>query len=325
MAVATPARADSPPATPLPLDLTWDVAVGCPEAPYVVRRVEQILEGPPLAKNIVIAKAKIRRPDGATRFELRLTIRTAEVEESRTIVSASCSALAEASAVVIALAINPSKETPLEPAEPGASSNAAPAAPETPRPAPPPSAPPRPPPRPVTPLRYRYAVGLGASLDAGTLPKLGAGMLASASVRVDRIRLGLLSTLWFRQEPTFDASGQAGAAFDMIDVGAFGGYLVPVGAFAFGPVVNLEATFVKVRGFGIRAPRAFGTQWLTAVVGGRAEVQLATWLGLFARVDAVFPVAAPTFTLGSASSSISLHEPALPGARLSFGTEIVLP
>lgn len=282
----------------------------------------QILQGPPPAKSIVVAVARIRRADDAGRFELSLSIRTGDVEESRTIDAASCSALAEASAVVIALAINPAKESPAETPAP-------PPAPPAPPPAvvvapvPPPRLPlvPPPPPRP----RYRFALGLGAAVDAGTLPDVGAGMLASIAVRIERLRLGVLSTLWFRQEPVFDARGQAGASFDMIAAGAFGGYMVALGPFRLGPAASLEATFVRVRGFGIRAPRASWTGWPTAVLGGRAELPLASWIGLFARADAAFAVAAPTFTLGTAESGLSLHSPAIPAARLGFGAEIVIP
>ncbi|MDB4934134.1 MAG: hypothetical protein JWP87_1106 [Labilithrix sp.] len=313
LAVSARAKADTP---SLPLELTWDVPAECPPASHVERRVAQILQGPPPAKSIVVAVARIRRADDSGRFELSLSIRTGDVEESRTIDAASCSALAEASAVVIALAINPEKESPAEtpPSPTPASTAMAPIPPLVPRP-----------PQPPRPPRYHYALGLGAAVDSGTLPDVGAGMLASIAVRIDRVRLGVLSTLWFRQEPTFDASGQAGASFDMIAAGAFGGYMVALGPVALGPVANLEATFVRVRGFGIRTPRASWTGWPTAVLGGRAELRVSSWLGLFARADAAFAVAAPTFTLGNAESGLSLHSPAIPAARLGFGAEIVIP
>ncbi len=64
--------------------------------PVVLRRIERILLAPP-PPTTVIAKAKIRAT-ADHRFELTLTLRTGDVEETRTVDAASCSALADASA-----------------------------------------------------------------------------------------------------------------------------------------------------------------------------------------------------------------------------------
>lgn len=158
----------------------------------------------------------------------------------------------------------------------------------------------------------------------GTLPHVAAGITASGAVRLGRFRAGVSTTLWLRQRPTFDEPARAGASFDMVEVGAFGGYLVPFGSFAVGPCANLEATFVRVEGFGIRTPRASWSSWPTVVLGGRGEARLTPWLGLFARADLLFAVDAPTFTLGEGQGA-SLHEPAPVAARFSLGTEIIFP
>lgn len=325
--------------TPLPLVLTWDAPRGCPEASFVLSRIEQLLRGPKAAPTVVLAKAKIEGA-GERALRLTLTLRTADVEETRTIDAASCSALAEASAVVIALAIDPSMEgalgteqpSPVEPlpvepppVEPPPAEQALVEASPVPLPEVAPTKAESPPPA-TSAGRVpasRVALGLGGSVVSGALPSVGAGLVGSAALRLNRFRVGVVGTLWSRQSPTFD--GAAGASFDMVEVGAFGGYMLPVGRFAIGPSANLEATFMEVQGFGIRSPRSSLSIWPTAVLGGRLEAGIAPWVGLFACGDLVIPIGAPTITLATSRNAVRLHEPSLVAPRLSVGFEIVFP
>ncbi len=309
----------------LPLELSWDAPAQCPEASIVVHRVEQLVRGNLLETPKVVASARIESaPNGG--LHLALTLRTGGVEETRALEGPSCSALAEATAVVIALAIDPSSLDAPAPIE------AAPAAPD---PVPPASTPvaPAPPPKlapaadaPSTQSRarpLRIAVGLGASADVGSLPSVGAGLVGAAGVRFHRFRAGILGNLWSRQSPMFGASG--GASFDMIELGAFGAYMIPLGPIAIGPGAAIEATYMRVQGFGIRAPRSSSTLWPSAVAGARLEVPLGRWLGLFSRADALFPIGAPIFTLPTSGEAVHLHQPSRVCLRLSLGLEIVLP
>ena len=312
-------RAES---TPLPLVLTWDAPRGCPDASFVRFRIEQLLRGPKAAPTAVLARATIEGA-GEAALRLTLTLRTGDVEETRTIDAASCSALAEASAVVIALAIDPSREEalgaePPPPVEPPPSVEPSP----VPLPKVDPTKAESPPPATTAPSA-RLALGVGGSVVSGTLPSVGAGLVGSASLRLDRFRLGAVGTLWSRQSPTFD--GSAGASFDMVELGASGSYMLPVGRFAIGPSVNLEATFMKVQGFGIRAPRASSTVWPTAVLGGRLEAGIAPWAGLFACGELLIPFGAPTITLPTSRNAVRLHEPSLVAPRLRVGIEIIFP
>jgi hypothetical protein len=301
----------------LPLDLTWDAPERCPDASVVRRRIEQILLAPP-PPTIVVATAKVRATE-AHRFALTLTVRTGDVEETRNVDAAACSALADATAVVIALAIDPSLRG-------GADSEAPTAPPPAPKePAPPPRTPRPPPPSPGPAKKsLRPAAGLGVVVEPGTLPKVGWGLELTAGVRLDRLRLGVRGAVWQRQQPVFDDQTGAGASFAMVQLGAFGGYLIPVHRFAFGPCTGLEASLVRVHGFGIRSPRSTWTSWPTLALGARGEARLSHFLGLFARADLVVPVDAPTFTLGTSGSGVALHDPASPVPRFTIGAEVFL-
>ncbi len=314
----TAARALEPPA--LPLELAWEAPAGCPDAAFVAARVEAILRGPPEAPVAVVARGTVERAGAA--YHLALTLRTGDLEETRAIDAASCAALAEAAAVVVALAIDPSRDE--------ASPAPAPAPAPTPAPAPVAAPPPRtarPKPKrsPSSPSPVsRLALGVGGALGLGSLPEASGAVLVSGTLRHDRVRVGLLGSVTMPVSATFDRT--AGATFHQLEVGAFGSYLVPIGArVSVGPAANLELSHVRVRGFGIRAPKLTTTFWPTAVVGARLEVRIASRLGLFSRAEGLFPFAAPAFSLATAEGGVRLHEPALPSLRLSLGLEIVLP
>lgn len=315
---------------PLPLELVWDAPEGCPDASFVTARVEQILRGSRAAPTRVTARGKIEKTEDA-RFQLTLSIRTDDVEETRHIVAGACPALAHAGAVLVALAIDPSHDdTPVEaepPGIPGPSDEPPAAGSLAPLPPPEPSSrstaePPRAEPPAVEP-RVRLAVGAGASLVSGVLPDVGGGIGVSATLRLGRLRAGVVGTYWIRQSPTFQ--GGAGASFDMLEAGAFGAYLLRLGPVALGPSLGAEACHVRVHGFGIRAPRATSTLWPTALLGGRLEASLSRWVGLFARLEAVVPLGPPTFILGTTDNAVRLHEPGWIAPRGTLGAEIVLP
>ncbi len=324
----------------LPLVLDWQAPAACPDASFVIRRVEKIRHGAKRDVGTVIVHARIERRS-PERFELVLTVRANGAEETRSVAASSCMALAEASAVVIALAIDASREAAAEitPPPPSAPEPVESKEPE----APPASAPPlrgdgassqKPlremretqeltPAAPVSSRRFSFA--LGAFVSSGILPLPSAGVLGAGSLRIDRFRAGLVGTVSFRQRPIF--GNTAGASFDMIGAGAYGAYLVSLGPLAIGPAAGLEANFVRVEGYGIKTPQASRAVWPTAVFGARAELRISRYLGLFALADLAFSLGAPRFTLltSDEGNDVRLHEPALAAPRLGAGLEIVVP
>lgn len=315
-------------ATPLALELEWEAPPTCPDATVVRRQIERILHGPLTAPRSAVAHGKIDRTDDG-RFHLALTVRTGDVADTRELDAASCAMLSEAFAVVVALAIDPTKgdgsiEEPPQPESPPPE----PIQPSSPVAAdivPPKSAPPSPPTRSSEKAESRMAIelGVGGSVVWGMLPQASPGLVASAGVRIDRLRVGMLGTLAFGQKPQFDRS--VGAAIDMLEGGAFAAYTVPIGIFALGPCANIEATYVRVEGYGIREPRTSSAWWATPVIGGRFEARASRWLGLFARADLLFPIDAPRLALGTRTETAVLHSPAPVSPRLTLGAEIILP
>lgn len=327
------ARAETARPGALPLELEWSAPSPCPPASFVVQHVEQLVRGDLQASPKVAADARVERAPGG-RWRLELTLRTGGVEQIRALEGSSCVAIAEACAVVIALAIDASAEgrTPPEasgapPEPPEASEAEAPAETlEQPQPLSPSGVSSRgplaSPPASTSSSTVAFAFGLGAALSSGPLPKLGAGLFGSAAVRVQRLRVGVVGVAWWRQSPRFSETG--GASFDLFEAGASAAYLFPFGRIAVGPGMDVEVAYMRVRGFGIRAPRASRDLWLTPGVGGRLEARLTPRLGLFARADALLPIAASRYVLATSSQGVKLHEPSRVGLRLSCGAEIVL-
>lgn len=315
-------------ATTLPLELEWEAPPMCPDATIVRRQIEKILHGPLTAPSSAIAHGKIDRTDDG-RFHLALTVRTGDVADTRELDATSCTMLSEAFAVVVALAIDPTKggggiEEPTQPESPPPEP-IEPSSPVAVDIVPPKSAPRSPPTRASEKAGSSMAIelGVGGSVVWGILPQASPGLVASAGIRIDRFRVGMLGTFAFGQTPRFDRT--VGAAIDMIEGGAFAAYVVPIGIFALGPCANIEATYVRVEGYGIREPRTSAALWATPVLGGRFEARASRWLGLFARADLLFPIDAPRLVLGTRTETAVLHSPAPVSPRLTLGAEILLP
>ena len=330
VSMTRPAEAE---VAPLPVELEWDAPPACPDASFVRRRIETLVQGPLTVPRTVVAHGKIDTAEDG-RFHLALKVRTGDVADAREIDAVSCATLAEGFAVVVALAIAPPKsaaieESPLEesPLEEPARGEKSPlpsspvdAVTPSPKESPPST---RPSPSQKLPGRPSIELGVGGAVVWGPLPKPSAGVLASAGARIDRFRVGIQGIVAFGQSPQFDRG--ASAAIDMIEGGAFAAYMLPFDIFALGPCANIEATYVRVEGSGVRDPRASSTVWATPVLGGRFEARPGRWLGVFARADLLFPIDAPRIALGTTSGTAVLHSPSPVSPRLTLGAEIILP
>jgi hypothetical protein len=322
--VSTARLASADTTTPLPLELEWDVPEACPGSESVRRRIAQILHEPLTNPTSAVANGRIETlPDG--RYRLAVAVRTGDVEDVRTVDAPSCPTLAEAFAVVVALAIDRSKDVDGSEARaaelPASVADARTPTPDVAHPAKQESPAPHPQQSPPPPLRV--SLGLGSSVVWGPLPDVSMGAAVSLGARIHRFRVGALGTMSLPQDAHFGRS--AGVSFDMVAAGAFGAYMLPLGNFAFGPWASVEATHVRARAFGVRLPTATSAAWLTPVLGGRVEARIAQWLGLFASADLLLPINAPIFSLATVGDAVRLHSPGRPSPRLSLGAEVLFP
>jgi hypothetical protein len=98
---AAPAFGQSP-----SFSLSWQAPAECPDEAYVRGEVEQLLAGgvPPSAQ--VDARARIERAD-EKEWRVRLTTTRNDITGERVVQSASCRSLADATALIVALTVDP--------------------------------------------------------------------------------------------------------------------------------------------------------------------------------------------------------------------------
>jgi hypothetical protein len=229
---------------------------------------------------------------------------------SRTLQAASCEELANATAVFLAILLEPDAEQPeAEPAAPPKAAPAAPAEPATVPPAPPP------------PARSRH-FALGATLGArsGLVPDyaLGVGLHATFSWQALRTSAGV--GFWFPDTTTVagtEAQGaklQASSAFAELCWQLESPVLIP--ALCSGG----ELSLLRGEGFGPGVAAESRTAALGALsAGGALRLRQSERVSWLLDADAVFPLSRPKFVFAGSAPAL-LHTPSA-GFRLTIGAQ----
>lgn len=108
----------APPEEPFPatLDLQWNAPPGCSSADAIEARIEALLSGPPRGDGEAQVVANVVRTRRGVHMTLTTTFEGAA--DVREVESASCDALADATAVLLAVSLEPSLELEPKPVEP---------------------------------------------------------------------------------------------------------------------------------------------------------------------------------------------------------------
>ena len=300
------------------VSLRWSAPVGCPSGARVEQEVERLLASvatrPP--RPLVVDAVVEAEPEGSLRVRLELAGDGGpRVRELR---AASCVALADAAALIIAMTIDPDAVAATQPPAP-------PPSPPVPVPVPVPALLP-PPPLPAAapvpappPSRPRFHLLAWAQADVGTLPgaSFAAGGAAAVSFGALRVELGLgasparAAVIPQRPSAGGDVSLIAGSA------GACFGVLAP-GPIELAPCAALEIGRLHAAGFGVSAPDQGSALWTAARAGGR----LGWWpwpsFGIVIRAEAAVPFARPRFVLDNLGA---VHRPGPVSGRLGGGLE----
>ncbi len=342
-------RAGSVGAAPISFSLTWDAPAECPDSKYLRAEVETLLAGAPPTLVGVTARAEVHhRDDGSWTVRLR-TDREGTVGE-RSLEADSCRSLADATALVVALTIDPAHvasaaEPPSAPAPATTSASA---------PAPSPSAsPPLPSPAPsevprradVAHLptgapnatgatgargsRPRWAVFPAIAGDLGTLPHLAYGFSLSGSVMVGRFRGELYGAFW----PNQTAHGQGtipqadGGTVELVDGGMRAcaptpDQSLPLQRIELSPCAGLEAGGLRGKGVNLAPALTRTSLWLAVTLDARAVVRLSRSWGIGLDVEAVVPLRRDVFTFGAGPSAPTIHEAGIIEGRAWMGPEL---
>jgi len=301
---------------PHAIELGWNPPKGCPEKNEVLAEIERLLGGPPEPREApFVAEARLSQRGG--RWAVVLTTRDARGSGERTVEGASCAEVANATALVIAIAFDPERvaEVQRRESEPPvvAPQPAAPAEPP-PAPAPPPPPPPqpaRPPPspRPIVEApheRVWFSLAAGVSGDVGSLPSPAFGVGGAVAVSYHPVGGRVRAFYFLPSSETLPERPTAGGDFDLWAV-AISFCLVPwrsaepgtreLGDLHFELCPGLELGQMRGRGFGVSRPDEGAALWLGPRGDAALRVTLHRYVGLRAEIGALAPLARPEFVL----------------------------
>ncbi|MBX3222487.1 MAG: hypothetical protein KF795_18360 [Labilithrix sp.] len=292
------------------LRLTWTAPTGCPSGADVRAATLRVAETRDGVSDVLEAQARVERRDDGEGWRVRLRTRRGATIGEREIEAATCSGLADATAVVLALALAP----------PGDAEEAR--SPEAPAPrAKAPS---------VTDRGSREAaaggrtpqhvVALGASVagDASTLRTTALGGSLTLAWTPGRVRVEVDARRWAAQSASVPASA-AGARFEMTSLGGRGCWrALATTGFDLAPCAGADVQLVTASGYGADANFTAKAGWAAFAGGALARLPLASWIALRARLEAFVPLSRPTFVV---ENDGLVHRPPTLGAAASLGAE----
>lgn len=315
--------------------LRWTAPPGCPTQPQVRAAVERYV-GRPLAQEAVAAAATV---DGnlADGFRLQLVVTHDGDSDARVLRDTKCALLADAAALVVAMAIDPSatarvmatdqptvRDAPeLDPheAEVETDRGSGPVAPERPE---------------VIVERARsrcapgpsligsdsgglrpacFAVGLGLPLQLGPLPRFGPGIAGQAALLWPRLRLELGGAFFFQQDKRLDDGRGVNARLGLGHARACA--RLGTRRLEFPLCGGLEAGTMYGEGVRFMPSKTDRIPWLGALADVGAAWSPRAWVALGAQAGVVTPLA--RYRLRAAD--LTVHEAQPVGLRLSLHVE----
>lgn len=274
---------------PAPVVLDWRAPPECPRADYVLREITRIAGGTAASTGRRV-RAWATVVSTSAGYQLDLVTESEGGQGRRLLEGSSCTLVADAAAVIVALVLNPDSGAAATPPSTAGSPSGNGAVPPPGPVEPPGEAPPTvltaqperrvrapKPSRPgfARPLSLR-AEGLG-SLVLGRLPAPSLTLGASLGVRVARLELAVVGA-WGPERSAGVASGVS-ATFGTRSAGFRICYVVPVGEFGVGGCALAEHLWVDGRATGngiVASPK--DAQWWESWVGPRFEWRRGAWL-----------------------------------------------
>jgi hypothetical protein len=310
---AGPAWADTSPKT---LDLAWTAPATCPTEAHVRAEVERYL-GRQLDSfaNSVTARGVVSNESG-DRWRVDLTTTFRGRSRARPIEGDSCTAVADAVALVLAFMIDPQLASPERTSDPPVNSVPAtqaatlanPPAPALANPPAPALAnPPAPanvdvapaPPTSATRERIRpWALRLATGADSAALPE-PTGFVAFAARRAfGPVSIEGSAAYYFPRTRAIEGSALSrGGTFDLAAVALRGCYALLTGGFELGPCVGTELGTVRGSGFGVGEPGEGNGLWSAATAAAWSRWRVAPWFGAVIEAGVALPLVRPHYVI----------------------------
>jgi hypothetical protein len=298
--------------------LTWVAPSSCPSAQAIQSQIESALERANNGNGHVVARAIVTSDE--SRWHLTLAIESEHTSGTRTLDADSCEAIAGAVVLIAVLATEPVEVTAPTPTPSAAADTNAEAIPEDDRKK-----------LPSTSGKRAVHVGLGAegASDIGSLPSIAGGGRLSLFATYRRARLEAIATMWGKQNAFVAGSSTEGVNLFFLTAGGHACYAVLSNdesasrGLSLSPCAGTEWNRMASGGFG--GPSAFAnvTEWASVHAGALGSWNLFSFLSLRAAIEAVVPLARPTFVTLDDTGAIAntLHRPSVVGARGLAGVE----
>jgi hypothetical protein len=303
---------------PEPITLAWASVPGCPGERDVRAEIERVLGGPPNPASRRYLRAEARVSRAGTGFHVHLVTDLGGVTGERDLDGPTCAAVANATALIVALTFDPealerrnevSKAAP-PPAPPGVPPPPPP--PATPKATPEPSTLPEPLPAALQPApapgvprvasRPKFALGVVGSASIGALPMIGAGVGGRASVLAGRFRADLSGSYWPERSVSLPTRSTAGGRIRLAAGDASACWAVLRTPLELSPCLGLELGSMSGTGFGVRSDLAGSTLWIAPVAEAAAALPIGNRFAARLDLGVLVPIQRPPFVLTGAGT-----------------------
>jgi membrane-associated protease RseP (regulator of RpoE activity) len=307
------------------VELTWESPAGCPDRPNVEQRIVKLVG--PAAKAEVLVEGRVTVTK--TGYHLALTTTREGARGERALDDASCEALADSAALIVAMAIDPAAalaiEEPAEPVAVVASADPIESEPPPPSPAvvvaPPPADVPaivvRAPERAAS-VRPRFLLGGGGEVLGGVFPRAALGAALSAGVLFGPFRVDVGGRFTPSSAHSLSAPSGASGTFELLVAQARGAYLFTRNAWDLGPTRGVEVGRARGRGHGVSESLEGRAPWFAGSLGALATLRAGA---VAFTIDAalVVPFTRPSFVIEGAGT---VHTPAALALRAGLSAEV---
>lgn len=287
-----------------PVNLRWEVPAGCPDEAAVVAEVVRLLPATTSVTEPLEARG-VASTTATGRWQVELEVAGA----ARSFEAASCTELADATALVLAMAIDPSLEPPAPPPLLEAADAGVPVAPVVDAGVEEPS----------TSKAVRFHVRPQAGVLVGRLPAPAAAFGGGAGVQLDRLRLEARVAVSLSQRVPVAAKAGAGADLQLVRGGARGCFTFLEAAVTLSGCGGLDVGALRGRSFGVSAPATGTALELGLALGPSLAWSPVQHLSLWVELEGQLALARPSFTIDGLGL---VHQVPPLGLEASGGLEV---